>query len=78
MSGAAYDTGDAILYGLGTGILAALGSQEAPTAEVVSREPLGAAPTPAPRPTGTLIAGMSIGTLALLGLGIYAIVKLAK
>ena len=71
MAGTAVDTGQAILTGALTGILNALGGGDDDI-----REPL-PAPVTQPQRMG-LIAGMSVGTIALLAVGAYAIFKLAK
>lgn len=70
MAGTAVDTGDVVIAGA-IAILNALGGGEEPV-----RDPLPATATQ-PQRMG-LIAGMSVGTLALLAVGVYAIIKLAK
>lgn len=71
MPGTAVNTGEQVFWGALAGILGALDGSEAPV-----RDPLPSTTTQ-PQRMG-MIAGMSIGTIALIGLGVFAIVKLSK
>lgn len=72
MSGTAVDTGDPTnVFDVTLGIINALSG-----GAVEPREPTPTAPPP--EPVGLQIAGLSVGMLALLAIGVIVIVKLVK
>jgi hypothetical protein len=71
MSGAAYEVGQGALVGALTGILGALDTG----AGEPTREPT---PTPPSLARPTMILGLPIATVVLLGLGTFLVMRLAK
>ena len=75
MAGTAADLGQATLAGALTGILSALGGSSAGDPAIA---PVPIAPPQPQRVGAGMIAGVSVGTLALVGVAILLFVKLAK